>query len=297
MRLGEMGDLTPLFEPFICVEYYFLSCRNRAPRWHPTFKGWRFPAAAHIVKLVCGCVEINRKVSSTSPGASMKKTSSALLALFTAFGAQAATVTFTDSYGLATTTWTRMLGAGQFNGTLGTLNSATFSFRDDIVQRIKAENTGAVAVTITAVAGTEFLFRKNSATLQTTNIVSTGASFAASAFDGVSDFAGTSGIDFGDLTASSTSAITLTGAALADLIGIGTLGSVGFDVRARGTGAISPNNGNLDSSIATQARYNLTLVYDYTPTGTVPAVPEPETWALMSLGLAGVGFAARRRKV
>ena len=227
----------------------------------------------------------------------MKKTSSALLALFTAFGAQAATVTFTDSFGLATTNWTHLLGASQFNGALGTLNSATFSFSDDIVQSFKAENTGAVADTLTPVAGATFLFRKSLTTLLTTNVSTTGASFAATAFDGISDFAGTSGIDFGSLTASGTSAFTLSGPALAAVIGAGTLGSVGFDVRAMATGAIGSNNGNLDSSIATQARYNLRLVYDYSPTGTVPAVPEPETWALMGLGLAGVGFVARRRKI
>ncbi len=227
----------------------------------------------------------------------MKKTSSALLALFAAFGAQAATVTFTDSFGLATTNWTHLLGASQFNGALGTLNSATFSFSDDIVQRFRAENTGAGADTLTPVAGATFSFRKSLVTLLTTNVNTTGASFAATAFDGIRDFAGTSGVDFGTLTASDTGVITLTGAPLAALIGTGTLGSVGFDVRAFGTGAISSDNGNLDSSIATQARYNLRLDYDYTAGNSVPAVPEPETWALMGLGLAGVGFAARRRKV
>ena len=92
----------------------------------------------------------------------MKKTSSALLALFAAFGAQAATVTFTDSFGLATTNWTHLLGASQFNGALGTLNSATFSFSDDIVQRFRAENTGAGATLSAGAAAKRLRFSPHS---------------------------------------------------------------------------------------------------------------------------------------
>lgn len=44
-----------------------------------------------------------------------------------AAGANATTVAFTDSFGLATTNWTHLLGASQFNPALGTLNSATFT--------------------------------------------------------------------------------------------------------------------------------------------------------------------------
>lgn len=54
----------------------------------------------------------------------MKKLATLLAGLAVAAGANAATVSFTDSFGLATTNWTHLLGASQFNGALGTLNSA-----------------------------------------------------------------------------------------------------------------------------------------------------------------------------
>jgi hypothetical protein len=39
------------------------------------------------------------------------------------------------------------------------------------------------------------------------------------------------------------------------------------------------------------------IVFDDITFGSdVPAIPEPGTYALMALGLAGVGFAARRRR-
>jgi PEP-CTERM motif len=222
----------------------------------------------------------------------MKKLTTLLAGVALAAGAQAATVAFTDSFGLATTNWNHLIGASQFNPTLGTLNSATFTFTDDIVQSFKAENTGAVADTLTPVAGAQLLFRKSLVTLLTTTLTGGGTSFNASAFDGVSDFGGTSGINFGTVSANGVGTITLTGAALASLIGTGTLGSVGYDVRAIGSGSIASDNGNLDSSISTQARYNLLLTYDYTAVTT--QVPEPGSMALFGVALAGL--AVMRRK-
>ena len=223
----------------------------------------------------------------------MKKLTTLLAGVALAAGANAATVTITDSFGLATTNWTHLIGASQFDVALGTLNSATFTFTDDIVQSFKGENTGGSPDTLTPIAGAQFLFRKSLATLLTTNVSGSGTAFSATAFDGLSDFAGTSGTVFANVAANGTGTFTVTGAAaLAALIGSGTVGSVGYDVRATGNGSIQTANGNLDSSITTQARYNLNLVYDFTPRAA--QVPEPGSMALFGVALAGLAVLRRK---
>jgi PEP-CTERM motif len=225
----------------------------------------------------------------------MKNLTTFLAGVALTAGANATVITVTDSFGLATTNWTHLVGANQFNSSLGTLNSATFTFNDDIVQRIKAENTGAVADTLTPVAGATFAFRRSLTTLLSTNLNQPGLSFAASAYDGLSNFAGSSGTDFGDITATGTGSIVLTGINLAGLIGTGTLGSAGFDVRAVGGGSINSDNGNLDSSITTQARYRLTVAYDFTPNVVVP-VPLPGSMALFGIAALGLCLTGRKAK-
>ncbi len=222
---------------------------------------------------------------------------SAVVGIALSAGAHAATLTVSDTFGLATTNWTHLLGARQFDSALGTLGSATFEFSNEVVQHFKAENLAANADTIAPVVGAQFRLRKSAATVFTTRLDRVGTAFDATAFDATHDFAGTSGIDFGDIAVTANGTITLAGAALADLTGTGTLGSAGYDIVFMGGGSFTSISNLLNERISTHGRYNLMVTYDYAPL-LINSVPEPGSMALFVVAMGGwLTFTCRRPKV
>lgn len=202
--------------------------------------------------------------------------------------AQAASVSYTDTFGLATTNWTHTLTLSQFNdlgGTL-TLDSVLFEYDGRIDSTIRVESLDAAPATVSGnTAGTLVFGVPVGGNL---NIASS-QSVVLTAFDLVVDFGGTSGHDFGTISGTAANTLLLN-SGLGSYIGLGTYGVI-----TTATGASNANGaGNLVAIIGTQALANLKVTYTYHDTPT-HQVPEPATLGLLGLGLLGLG-AMRRRK-
>ncbi|GAO40680.1 hypothetical protein SCH01S_51_00100 [Sphingomonas changbaiensis NBRC 104936] len=65
---------------------------------------------------------------------------------------------------------------------------------------------------------------------------------------------------------------------------------IGFDPSANGSYSV-----NLSTSLGGNTQYSLTATAQF-GSGTVAAVPEPATWAMMLFGFGGIGFATRRKR-
>ncbi|HEV3084349.1 MAG TPA: SdrD B-like domain-containing protein, partial [Gemmataceae bacterium] len=159
------------------------------------------------------------------------------------------------------TDWTKAVNLQQFDPTLGTLLSVDIMNAGSFVSDIKVESLDNAPSTITATdAGSLTLSGPGLASLLTTD--STSKSFSASAFDGIVDFAGTSGTDFGAQTANGANSFTVTSAA--DLASFTGTGSLSFTEVAHATSSAA-GAGNLISQISTTASAQVTVVYHYIP--------------------------------
>ena len=149
----------------------------------------------------------------------------------------------------------------QFNPDLGTLTSVEILSAGFIQGQIKSESLEAMPVVITAdIDGTLNLSSPGVGIVAAE--IDESRTFNATAYDGVLDFAGTSGIDFGSIVVNNTEMATLTSANdLAAYTGTGTITlSLTGLVSTSGTGAA-----NLANERSATAGAEVTVIYRYTP--------------------------------
>lgn len=212
----------------------------------------------------------------------------ALVALLAA-SASAATVTYGPSdTGLLTTNWATTVSLQKFDPALGTLNSIKFILDGHVEGTAKFESQDAEPSVVTMdLAAILKLQRPDLSTLVVTiPVVSTLDN--PSAWDGVDDFAGTSGKTYNGLTGDDSNSVTTTSAA--DKALFTGLGSI--ILPTMGSGASTGSGaGNLLLQFETKASAAAWVTYDYTP------VPEPSSLIALMSGIGGLmGFAIRRRR-
>jgi len=173
-----------------------------------------------------------------------------------------ATLTEQANFSNSRTDWTQTRSLAQFDPSLGQLTSVDIINAGSLTSQIKVENLDSAPATITGtVAGNLALTGPGSISLVTL-ANSVNESFQAGAFDGLIDFAGASGHDFGQKSTGGSKSISLTSAA--DLARFTGTGSVSFSEDAHAT-SMATGAGNLLTQINSTARAGVTVVYHYIP--------------------------------
>ncbi len=194
--------------------------------------------------------------------------------------------TYSWSQANTSTNWTQGFALQQFDPSLGTLNSVTVTLNAALDQTLGYENEDGANRMIQFYwspaaggnkTGCDYSLSFTGGSLDTyinnapkyTNIPQ---------FDGVVDYAGTSGYSQEFLLNQSANNVYTDGA-MSPFVGTG---SVAFDASANGWLYTSYTGGNMAVECITLAGAGVTVSYDYTP------IPEPATMCLLGLGVLGL---------
>jgi len=177
----------------------------------------------------------------------------------------------------------------KFNSKLGTLKSVKIDFVGDLKGDARFENRSSRSTSVLVDLAGELKLELPEG-VERFNVTPTQSyTYNVTAFDGTSDFGGTSGRTVNGLTAtlSETKTVTSGDEFFQYFLGKGTADFKFFAfANSRVVGS-----GNFDSQINTYAAANLTVTYEYDAT----TVPEPS--AAIGIGLfAGIGLLSQRKK-
>jgi hypothetical protein len=186
----------------------------------------------------------------------------------------------------------------KFNVPSGTLSSIQLFLFSTLTGTFRVENLDNTSVIAGFnLSGTYVLSKPDTTAILTANsggIGNGGSAVALAAFDGVVDFAGTSGWIASDRISNGSASLTITDPSeFALFTGSGTVNLTLTSTGGSQVSLVSPN-GSFDhpaaSVISVLGNGNVQVYYQYTA-----PVPEPEEYAAV-VGLALVGFAAWRRR-
>ena len=187
----------------------------------------------------------------------------ALLALgLAAITSAAHTVTFVASVPLQATDWSTTLTVPQFNPAVGALSGGTVEVRDSLVHKIEYENTSpssgstfsdSTYVTVNVMRPASTALVAAVARLYKTGTVGT--------YDGLIDYAGTSGVTFDGLVDYATSSSTTT--APADLALFTGTGTISLPCQASAYFLFGYSGGNAHYRLTTQAAAYVAVTYTY----------------------------------
>lgn len=203
---------------------------------------------------------------------------------------QLATVSFFDFIPAQTTNWNEMANLQKFDTNLGTLVAIKLTLLGSVAGEARFESLDAAPTTVTTnLSATLTLFRPDMTTLVVA-LPAASTMDMVTAFDGMSDFGGTSGRTYTDLQAVDSNMATLgPPVSMSDeaLFAAPGGGMLNLPVTAIGTSNAS-GAGNLLVQFNTMAGARATIEYTY-------KVPEPATLALLLIG--GPVLFRRRRAI
>lgn len=178
-------------------------------------------------------------------------------------GAQTQQVCFTGSIPLQPTNWTGSVNIQQFDPTLGDLQSIQFTLSGNVQGTAQAESLDAGPTIVNTQFSANITLTRPDLSIIVVTIPLANFSDPFTAYDGVLDFGGTSGVTHANINASDTQSVT-SPPPTSDLALFTGTGTVNLPVSANGS-SIATGSGNLITQFQTQAGADVTVCYTYLP--------------------------------